>query len=461
MRLGSAATSVCACLLAVFDVAAQEPPPPISKDFFAGRRQALMTSIKELSKPGEVHVVVMRGARQRPDLATNHQDHDFYYLTGVTEPDAAMMLWPATGKEELLVLPYSPFTATWNGIRLAPGDAAARETGFAAVGNSAGLHRRLRALAAEDGGTLVIWTELQPQPNVTATGASAAEYAKKQERDRFDGRVTREQAFADRLDELLGGPRIEDVGLLIGRLRAVKTDEELRQIRAATLIATEGLAEAMKSTRPGVFEYQIAAAARYVFSRLGAGPDAYSAIVGSGPNGCILHYNRNDRRVEDGDLIVMDYGPTVNGYCTDVTRTFPANGKFTPAQRELVSDVAEVQRELIDRIKPGARLSALSALCGQLLREKGYRVDHGPCHHVGLAVHDKEGDVLRPGMVITVEPGAYLRGEGMGCRIEDVVLVTETGCEVLSGHLAASPDAIEELMAGEGIQQRNVGLTGK
>src|SRR4030095_7129602 len=145
---------------------------------------------------------------------------------------------------------------------------------------------------------------------------------------------------------------------------------------------------AMKSTRPGLYEFQVAAVARYVFSLRGAGTDAYAAIVGGGPNGCILHYNQCTRQLRPDDLIVMDYAPTLLGYASDVTRTFPASGKFTDEQRKLVQDVLEIQRELIADVKPGARLSVLGEKCSRLLGQRGYRVDHGPCHHVGLAVHD-------------------------------------------------------------------------
>jgi Xaa-Pro aminopeptidase len=191
---------------------------------------------------------------------------------------------------------------------------------------------------------------------------------------------------------------------------------------------------------------------------MGAGADAYGAIVGSGPNGCVLHYMANTRQARDGELVVMDYAPSVHGYCSDVTRTFPVNGKFTDEQRKLVQDVYDVQQALIAEVRPGTTLSHLSGLCSKLLRGKGYRVDHGPCHHVGLAVHDVGGDVLEPGMVFTVEPGAYLRDAGMGCRIEDVVLVTESGCVNLSAHVPATPDAIEKLMREPGVQQLRVGV---
>jgi Xaa-Pro aminopeptidase len=180
-----------------------------------------------------------------------------------------------------------------------------------------------------------------------------------------------------------------------------------------------------------------------VFSLHGCGKDAYGAIVGAGKNGCVLHYMKCDAELKDGQLVVMDYAPTLFGYASDVTRTFPVGGKFTDAQRKLVQNVYDVQQALIAQIKPGVKLSKLSRDCAEMLRERGYRNDHGPCHHVGLAVHDPSVDTLQAGMVITVEPGAYLRDQGMGCRIEDTILVTKDGYEVLSKGCPSKPEEIE------------------
>lgn len=166
---------------------------------------------------------------------------------------------------------------------------------------------------------------------------------------------------------------------------------------------------------------------------------------------------KNDRKLRPDDLVVMDYAPTLHGYASDVTRTFPASGRFSPAQRKLVQDVCEIQQALLAMVKPGARLGDLGATCAQLLKERGYASDHGPCHHVGLAVHDPSVDELAPGMVITVEPGAYLRDQGMGCRIEDTVLVTATGHEVLSAGVPSTPDAIEALMRKKGVLDGKAG----
>ena len=156
--------------------------------------------------------------------------------------------------------------------------------------------------------------------------------------------------------------------------------------------------------------------------------------------------------------VLQDFAATLRGYASDVTRTFPASGKFSDAQRKLVQDVYDIQQALLADVKPGAMLSAIGKKCEAMLMERGYRHDHGPCHHVGLAVHDPSVDTLEEGMVITVEPGAYLRDQGMGCRIEDTVLVTATGFENLSGHLPASPDAIEALMKQRGVLEAPVGF---
>ena len=387
-----------------------------------------------------------------------YQDHEFYYLSGVSEPNVALLLAPATGDDILFVPPFNRFTAQWDGERLAPGEEAARRTGFKTVGNSRALERHL-AEALKGGAGTVVFTLLQPAPNMTATPASAMQAAEAQRQDPFDGRPARHEAFEQRLRERFAGIDVRDLSPWLDELRVVKTEAEIAAIRAASEIAAQGIAEAMKSAEPGIHEFQLAAAARYTFDRLGAGPDAYAAIVGAGPNGCVLHYSANTRKTEPDDLVVMDYAPTVNGYCADVTRTFPVSGKFTPEQRKLVQDVYEIQQELISHVKPGASLMRLHMLCSKRLTERGYQPAHGPCHHVGLAVHDPSVDVLKPGMVITVEPGAYLQDKGMGCRIEDTVLVTEDGCINLSGHLPADPGAIEALMQRPGVQQVGVGMT--
>ncbi|MEC7583015.1 MAG: aminopeptidase P N-terminal domain-containing protein [Planctomycetota bacterium] len=458
LSLGGLLVAMSAGLAVAQEVPAhlQAAAPP-SAEHFREQRDRLREAIGE-------GIVVMRGSAQAMHMGQFGQDQDFYWLSGVSQPQVAMLLGPATDDQpaldELLVPPYSPFTAMWDGAGLAPGEKTAEQTGFVEARNSRGLHRRLDALLApnDEGERPVLWVRRKPFVPPGGTPGHSESVTTAQNRDRFDGRPSRDEAFYEALEERYPEVEIRDVTPVLHRLRARKTAVEIALLRESTEIAAEGLVEVMRCARPGLYEYQLAAIARYVFSLRGAGPDAYAAIVGAGANGCILHYKENSAQLQDGDLIVMDYAATLHGYASDVTRTFPANGKFTAAQRKLVEDVYDVQQELIRNVRPGASLSQLTRLCSKLLIEKGYRSDHGPSHHVGLAVHDPSTDRLEPGMVLTVEPGAYLRQEGMGCRIEDVVLVTEDGHEVLSAMVPSKPDEIERLMAEKGVVEIPVGV---
>ncbi|MCK5940744.1 MAG: aminopeptidase P family protein [Planctomycetes bacterium] len=413
------------------------------------RREALAAAIGARHE-GEQVLVVLRGGPKQPDMGSFAQDQDFLWLSGVAEPTVALLLVVDGGElthDELLVPPYSPFSAKWDGRFLAPGEASAKATGFAEVGNVRSLPRRLKELAAQrDSQPWTVITATRPAARLGSTSSKSGQAAAALSKDPLDGRQSREAAFGDALAELMPGVKVESLERYVHKLRPHKSPAELALLRRSTEIAAEGIGEAMRSVRPGVYEYQLAAVARCIFSLHGCGPDAYAAIVGGGPNGCILHYNACDRQLRDDDLIVMDYAATLHGYCSDVTRTFPASGTFTKAQRKLVTDVYEVQQALLAEVKPGARLSQLGGMCARMLVERGYKNDHGPCHHVGLAVHDPSVDRLEPGMVITVEPGAYLPKQGYGCRIEDCVLVTADGCEVMSKGVPSHPDAIEQWM---------------
>jgi len=435
------------------------PAAPLPKEEFRARRQALA---KELvaAHPDRRLVVLLRGAGKAADMGPFVQAQDFLYLTGVSEPDLALLLVPGAdgtlATDALLVPPFSRFAATWDGDFLAPGEASAQRTGFAECGNVRALAERLGALLGEgaDGKRPLLLTATQPMPRTGGTPRKAATSATEIQEDPFDGRVSREAAFVAALQKQFANLEVRGLEATLGALRARKSPAEVALLRRCSEIAGLGIAEAMRSVQPGDHEYQLAAAARFVFTLLGAGPDAYAAIVGGGPNGCILHYSALTRQLRNDDLIVMDYAPTLHGYASDVTRTFPASGTFSPEQRKLVQDVYEIQQELVAMVKPGAKLSALGARCAELLVARGYQNDHGPCHHVGLAVHDPLVDELQAGMVITVEPGAYLRKAGMGCRIEDTILVTADGCEVLSSNVPSTPDAIEALMKETGLLDR-------
>ena len=438
------------------------PTPALTKEQFKMRREALGGLV--FAKHGAGTVVLVRGGGKQADMGPFVQDQDFLYLAGVSEPDLALLLVVGDGgklvRDELLVPPFNRFTATWDGDFLAPGEASAARTGFATVGNVRSLDASLDELLApgKDGNRAVLVTLKNAAPKLGSTPGKAEEAAVAMKKDKLDGRPSREQALGAALRTKYEGLEVKALEPLLLQMRPNKSPEEIEIVRQCSRIAAEGIAEAMKSSRPGLYEYQLAAAARFVFSLRGCGPDAYAPIVGAGKNGCILHYSACSKELEPNDLIVMDYAPTLQGYCSDVTRTFPASGTFTPEQRKLVQDVHDVQQELLAMVKPGVKISELYAACAEKLVARGYNNDHGCTHHVGLAVHDPSVDELRAGMIVTVEPGAYLRDKGMGCRIEDTVLVTATGHENLSKDVPSTPDAIEALMKEKGVIDVPVGL---
>jgi Xaa-Pro aminopeptidase len=262
-------------------------------------------------------------------------------------------------------------------------------------------------------------------------------------------------------------------------LREIKTDEELRFLQEAIDITAAAHREAFRSIEPGLREYEVEAVIEYVFHREGAEYPGFPSIVGSGENSVILHYESNRRQMEDGDLVVMDIGAEYRGYSADVTRTVPVNGQFSEPQRLIYESVLAAQEAAIAAAQPGTALQALNAAAAAVLAERliefgilsdpaGLRrfFPHGVSHYLGLDVHDAGTyGPLRPGSVITVEPGIYIpptegvdqRWWNIGVRIEDDVLITEDGPVVLSGAAPKSIDEIEALMSESGLASQPVG----
>jgi Xaa-Pro aminopeptidase len=256
---------------------------------------------------------------------------------------------------------------------------------------------------------------------------------------------------------------LSDLGKALAESRLVKDSLEIARLRRAIDITAAAQREAMRGAEPGMFEYELEAIVEYVFRSFGAERVGFPTIVGSGPNSVILHHDTNRRRTTAGDLVVIDAGAEYGYYTADVTRTFPVSGEFTPRQRGIYELVLATQKTVIAAVRPGVTIWALEGIARRYMREHSgelcgdatcdrYFV-HGLCHWLGMDVHDV-GDytrALEPGMVLTVEPGIYLADEGLGVRIEDDVLVTETGHEVLSATAPKSVEEIESLMA-EGPQ---------
>lgn len=355
------------------------------------------------------------------------QEPNFYYLTGWTEPGAVLVM---TATDEYFLIPRrDPGEEKWTGPKLGPEDAAVRtRTGFANVGSTESFESNLSK-----------WLE---------KGKKIF--------------ILEEDARARNLKPLLPNREFDDITIHIARLRQVKSKTEIALIQHATDATIDAHFASWKTLKPGLAEFQLASIMMNTYFQEGCERNAYVPIVGAGPNGAILHYAKNKRTVDQGQLVLMDVGAECSMYASDITRTVPSTGKFTPRQRELYDIVLGAQRAVIAAIKPGrilrgkqdGTLHRIAVDYFDKYKDKNGKplseyFTHGIGHHVGLDVHDANDPalMLAPGMVITVEPGLYIPEEGIGIRIEDVVLVTETGAQVLSSKLPVEAQEIERFFA--------------
>ncbi len=382
------------------------------------------------------------------------QEENFYYLTGHNEEGAALLLVPEsaaqkgwTGPREILYLPPRNLDEEkWNGPRLGPDDAGIKEkTGFADVEAFGKLQDTLAALAKN---FPEIYTEL-PGPH--------------------DEGYPHPAIWSKWVKDAAPMAAVKDVSSAVGTLRAVKSSGELALLTKAVDASIDAQLAAMKMMHSGLKEYQVAAKMVEIHAEAGCETEAYAPIVGSGLNSTVLHYNKLDRTIDGGEVVLMDVAGQYSGYAADITRTIPADGKFTPRQREIYEIVLGAQNAALAAIKPGMTLYGPAATSLHKIsmdyinshgkdkegRSLGRYYTHGLSHHIGLNVHDPSGPAgpLEAGMVITVEPGIYIPEENIGVRIEDDVLVTPTGYKLLTERLPRSVDEIEKVMA-EGKAER-------
>jgi Xaa-Pro aminopeptidase len=376
------------------------------------------------------------------------QEPNFYYLTGHNEEGAAILLVPAgaaekgwKGTNEILFLPpRNPEEEKWNGPRMAPNDAdIQKKTGFATVEAFSNLKGRLTELAQS---YHEIWT-LTAHPDDTG--------------------YPHAREWSDWITKTAPEIALRDAALAIGAMRQVKSPSEIALLTKAIELSVDAQLAAMRMVRPGLYEYQVAARMVEIHSYGGCETEAYSPIVGTGLHSTILHFNELDALIQDGDVVLMDVGGQYSGYTADITRTIPANGHFTPRQREIYEIVLGAQNAVLAAMKPGATLgrqgpNSLFKIAYDYInthgtdregRSLGRYFIHGLGHHIGLEIHDA-GDPNRPleaGMVVTDEPGIYIPEEKIGVRIEDDVLVTPTGYKLLTARLPRSVDEIEKIMA--------------
>jgi Xaa-Pro aminopeptidase len=383
----------------------------------------------ELSQKLHDGVLVLFGATDKGEenIRTGFfQESNFYYLTGWQEPGAILLLAPPQDDKPYAVLfiPHRhPDQEKWTGRKAGPDDSNIGQlTGFDTVMPTGNFESELRK-------------QLDHYSSLYTVGEQS---------------TTQLRALAPMRD-------ISGAAPMIARLRMHKSPEELALLQKSIDVTLAAHRTAWKRAAPGLYEYQVAASMTALYFDAGCERNAYAPIVGSGPNSTVLHYSRNSRRMDRGELLLMDVGAECAGYAADITRTIPVGAPFTKRQREIYEVVLGAQNAVIAAIKPGVPLGDLSKIAREYINTHGKDLHgdplgkyftHGVSHHVGLDVHDATdfSQPLADGNVITVEPGIYIPEENIGIRIEDMVEVTKDGARLMSGALPRDPGEIEKVL---------------
>ncbi len=427
-------------------------------------RPQLAEFMKRLDQKAVAIIPAAREATRSNDTQYRYrQDSDFFYLTGFEEPESIAVIAPAhEHKYTLFVRPRDPEQEVW-------------------IGKRAGIEGAKSELGADEAFPIA---EFDAKLIEILDGAEKLYYRLGVHED-LDKKIIGKIASVRTANRKpIHMPQtIVDPVTIVHEMRVYKSPEELELMQRAADIAAEAHVEAMKATRPGMMEYELEALIEQIFRRHGSAGPSYTSIIGGGANATVLHYIENKDELRDGELLLIDAGAEYKGYASDITRTFPINGKYTKAQREIYDLVLDTQLSCVEMVRPGVtheelnnhsiemltegmvRLGLLKGEPAELIKEEKYKqfYMHGLGHMLGIDVHDvgvyyydKQSRALEPGVVMTVEPGLYIAPEtkdipeqylGIGVRIEDDVLCTTNGPRVLTSKVPKQPEEIEALMA--------------
>lgn len=449
------------------------------KDFsisdFAGRRAKIFDAI------GNNAIAVIQGAGGLAGFTVFRQSNSFYYLSGVESAHAYLLL-NGKNRKSTLYLPHRD-AGRENGegkvLSAEDADLVIQLTGVNQV-------RALEYLSADLVGAellrppaLTLYTPLSPEETGTDSRDELLSAQARTASDPWDGQPSREARFKQLINSRFPQFEIRDLSPLLDSMRLIKSQKEIEIIRKATQIAGEGIMEAMRSTSPGVYEYQLDAAAKYIFYLNGARGDGYASIIGGGKNAWMGHYFHKTDALADGDLVLMDYAPDYRYYTSDVTRIWPVNGKFDKVQLELYNFIVAYRDALFKYVKPGVTANEVldqaaadmkKYLVGKTFAKPSHQkaVEEGLAfrghfqHPVGMAVHDVgrvHGVPLQPGMVFTIDPMIWIPDEKLYMRIEDVALVTASGVENMSAFVPSKAEDVERTIKESGLIQFRVPLT--
>jgi Xaa-Pro aminopeptidase len=419
------------------------------KSEFAARRQKLMEMIPD-------GAAVILGAQPPTGYGEFVQNNDLMYFSGVEIPNA-MLIIDGKQKTSTLFFTLSESAARNDGVSLDLVRNAKDVTGIERVAPAEQFTSSLSRLANQGS---VIYTSFKPEE--LSRECSNEKFGILQNSMVFnlwDGRLTRELQFVKNLRERLPQAAVKDCSLMIWEMRSIKSPAEIEMMRRVGKLGVEAHLAMMRAARVGAPEYEMSAAFEYACKKAGARDLAYNVIISSAENHPYLHYYKHDRILADGDIIVVDAGPALNYYVTDISATYPANGKFTPRQREVYEAAQAIQKACREVYRPGLTGEDVQTQVKEILKKRGFDPEKevfkirtmqvGISHNVGMAVHDVSAGPrgpLKPGMVFACDIYCVYPKENLGVRVEDTVVITEKGCENLTPGLPREVAEIEAFM---------------
>ncbi|MBM3291956.1 M24 family metallopeptidase [Candidatus Bathyarchaeota archaeon] len=419
------------------------------KSEYAKRRSSVIEKIPD-------GVAIILGATSVTGFSEFVQNNDMMYLTGVEIPNASLII-DGMSKTSTLFFTITDRAARNEGIKLQLIHNTADITG---IENVLPIDQFTPTLSRLANSGAALYTSFKPEE--LARECSAEKFRIVQNTTTlniWDGRLTRELQFVKNLRERFASTIIKDASTLIWGLRSIKSTVEIDHLRKVGLLGVEAHKAMMNATRVGLPEYEMSAIFEYVCKKAGARDVAYNTIISSAENHPYLHYYRYDRVLKSGDFIVVDAGPKLNNYVVDISASYPADGKFTPRQREIYETALAIQEACKQVYRPGIEVKNVQPQVLEILQMKGFNIEHdlfriptmqtGISHNVGMAVHDVSTGPkvqLRPGMVFACDIYAVFPTEDLGVRIEDTVVITEDGCENLTPGLPRTIEEIEEFM---------------
>ncbi|MFN0139520.1 MAG: aminopeptidase P N-terminal domain-containing protein [Pyrinomonadaceae bacterium] len=440
-----------------------------SKEEFAERRAKIFEKI------GKNAVAVIQGAKGTGDFNVFRQSNEFYYLSGLETPHAYLLLDGRNQKTSVYLPRRDAGRESSEGkiLSFEDADLIKELTGIDQVRSVEQLSMDLVGKGLLRPPAATLYTPLSPAETGTDSRDELLNEQARVSANPWDGAPSREARFRELLSARAPQFEVRDLSPILDSLRNIKSKKEIEVIRRATEIAGLAIIEAMRSTEPGVYEYQLDAAAKYIFYMHGSRGDGYASIIGGGTNAYLGHYFRKTDKLKDGDLVLMDYAPDYRYYTSDVTRMWPVNGKYTKGQRALTDYILAYRDALFRHIRPGVTSdfvldSAAKDMEQYLVGKTFENAAHVKAvkealkfrghfqHPVGMAVHDVgqvRGVKLEAGMIFTIDPMIWIHEEKLYVRIEDVVVVTADGAENLSAFVPSTVEDIERTMTEKGLIQ--------